>query len=194
MSLPVWTGHLREMYSEFWFLILLLSDAFKWSACNPPSSFHSTLFSLSTAPTLQTPHPSDLLFLPCFLPPSHDPTLAVVILSLSHPVPLVDWQRDFASSSPRHCHAWRCSGCSRKADTANLCGCLLLAKITLGSGKYRGKKNDDFQHLCYLSKFEFIKSTSERHDTGPGAIPTYARFQRQTMEVLTLFKNWLKES
>lgn len=136
MSLPVWTGHLRE----FWFLILLLSDAFKWSACNPPSSFHSTLFSLSTAPTLQTPHPSDLLFLPCFLPPSHDPTLAVVILCLLHPVPLVDWQRDFASSSPRHCHAWRCSGCSRKADTANLCGCLLLAKITLGSGKYRGKK------------------------------------------------------
>lgn len=77
-----------------------------------------------------------------------------------------------------------------KVDTSNLWGRLLFAKITPGSGKYRGKKKtDDFQHLCYLSKFEFINSTSERHDTGPGAIPTSARFQTQTMEVLTLLKN-----
>lgn len=192
----MWTGHLREMYSEFWFLISLLSGVlitycpYYIFAHNPPSSFHSIPFSLSTAPTLQIPHPSDLFFLPCFLPPFHDPTL----LFLLHWVPLVDWQRGFGCTSPRHCHSWRFSGCSRKADTSNLWGCLLLAKITLGSGKYREKKNDDFQHLCYLSKCEFINSTSERHDTGPRAIPTSARFQTQTMEVLTLFKNWLKES
>lgn len=123
---------------------LVLNFSFKWClyyifACNPPSSLHSIIFSLSTAPTLQIPHPSDLFFLPCFLPPFHDPTVAAVILCLLHQVPLVDWQSGFSCTSPRHCHSWRCSGCSMKADTSNLWGCLLLGKITPSSGKYRAK-------------------------------------------------------
>lgn len=67
-SFLVWTGHLREMYTEFCFfeLIFSWSDVFITSLpIIPPLAF--ILISSSTAPTLQISHPSGLFFFPCFL-------------------------------------------------------------------------------------------------------------------------------
>lgn len=193
-SFPVWTGHLREMYSEFYFLelILLLSDVFiTYLLVTLPLPFIQFSFLCQ-----QLPHSRYLI------PMTWSSFLVPATISWPHsgccnpvpitPNPLGGLAEGLCLYQPKALPFMEIFRVQHEGRYIKFLGVFAACQNNSGFWKIQ-RKNDDFQHLCYLSKFEFINSTSERHDTGPRAIPTSARFQRQTMEVLKLFKNWLKE-